>query len=346
MAIERCVISIRRTGLGDRLVSLGAAWLYARRTGRTLVVDWRFSGSTAEGTENAFLQCFENRDRLGDVPLVIASGFDTRDSPKPRYPASWSEDATLGLPFLRDRRHFQADQDEAVTLIRSGTDRPEPTIVFDGCVNDGLVRLDDARAFYSSLRPKPAAMNDVERFRRERLPEGPVIGLHVRHGNGGDIMGHARHWRDFDVAIRRCVAAVSRCRELLGKTVPVLLCTDSARVKESLERRLSGVIARDKPFRPIGTGELHTGGDAWRRSDDALIEMLLLSDVDALVRYPPSSFFSLYGAAMLTEPASDATIYDLQQPWLARDRLGPAIVRRRGGPVREQGRWWRNWWVM
>lgn len=344
MSMQRSVISIRRTGLGDRLVSLGAAWLFARRTGRTLVVDWRFSGSTAERTENAFLRCFENKDALGDVPLVVASGFDTSQSPKPRYPASWSEDARLGLPFLRSGRDYQADQDEAVALIRGGTDRSEPTVVFDGCVNDGLVRLDDARAFYSSLRPKAEMADAVERFRRDRLPARPVIGLHVRHGNGGDIMGHARHWRDFDAAIRRCLAAVARCRELLGGAAPVLLCTDSPRVKETLEGRLSGLIVRDKPFRPAGKGELHIGGDAWRRSDDAMIEMLLLAEVDALVRYPPASFFSLYGAVMLAEPPGDATIYDLQQPWLSRDRLGPAIVRRNGGPVREDRRWWKEWW--
>jgi Nodulation protein Z (NodZ) len=33
---DRFVVSIRMTGLGDRLASLAAAWRFARNTGRTL----------------------------------------------------------------------------------------------------------------------------------------------------------------------------------------------------------------------------------------------------------------------------------------------------------------------
>jgi hypothetical protein len=39
----RYVVSIRTAGLGDCLICLGAAWVFARNTGRTLVADWRHS---------------------------------------------------------------------------------------------------------------------------------------------------------------------------------------------------------------------------------------------------------------------------------------------------------------
>jgi hypothetical protein len=55
---ERYVLSNRIAGLGDRLICLAAAWLYARDTGRSLVVDWRFSCGRIEDSANAFPLCF------------------------------------------------------------------------------------------------------------------------------------------------------------------------------------------------------------------------------------------------------------------------------------------------
>ncbi len=63
------MVSIRHTGLGDRLASLAAAWRYARCTGRVLVVDWRF-GNFTSNMENTFTQCFEAVDDLAGVRFI------------------------------------------------------------------------------------------------------------------------------------------------------------------------------------------------------------------------------------------------------------------------------------
>ena len=78
----------------------------------------------------------------------------------------------------------------------------------------------------------------------------------------------------------------------------MLLCTDSSDVQSALIRRVPGVICRNKLFRKSGEGELHHWRGASLGRDDALVELLLLAECDALIRYPPGSFFSFYAAVM------------------------------------------------
>jgi Nodulation protein Z (NodZ)/Xyloglucan fucosyltransferase len=112
---ERYVLSTRFTGLGDRLICLAAAWLYARDTGRSLVVDWRFGGLT-EDSANAFPLCFCPASKLSGVPFY--ANIAAASLPKPRFPELWNQDVLVKLPFLRPSRHIFADRDLAVDLIR------------------------------------------------------------------------------------------------------------------------------------------------------------------------------------------------------------------------------------
>jgi hypothetical protein len=105
-------------------------------------------------------------------------------------------------------------------------------------------------------------------------------------------MGHARYWESFDEAIARCQRAVETARDHIGHDAAVLLCTDSSDVQRALVERIPGVIWRNKLFRKSGEGELHLWRKASLGRDDALVELLLLAECNALIRYPPGSFFS------------------------------------------------------
>jgi hypothetical protein len=154
-----------------------------------------------------------------------------------------------------------------------------------------------------------------------------AVALHVRHGNGGNIMGHAPYWTSFNESIGRCLKAVDHLRSALGRQTPIFLCTDSAEVQSALESKLDNLVVRPKTFLPAGAGELHLGRDAWARRDDALIEMLLLARCKAIIRYPPGSFFSFYAACLLSKnDPSLLTAYDLHKPWDPDDALSPSIV--------------------
>jgi Nodulation protein Z (NodZ) len=322
---DRTVVSIRYTGLGDRLASLAAAWRYARCTGRTLVVDWRFGNFTGV-MENAFTQSFETMDTLAGVTFIADKNLSSVPLPKPRYPPIWESEGLIGLPILRQKDGYEADQKEAVALIREGRDIDAGTIVFDGCVNDGIVDLEETGCFFAALRPIVRIANDVASFRRETMGSKAVVGVHVRHGNGGDIMAHSRSWDSFNAAIDRCLRAVDHARARLGRDALVFLSTDSIEVEAEFKRRRPDTISRTKSFKPPGTGELHIGADASLRRPDALTEMLLLGTCDALVRYPSGSFFSLYPAVMLAaQSGGSRTVYDLLRSWDG-EALSPAII--------------------
>ena len=71
------------------------------------------------------------------------------------------------------------------------------------------------------------------------------------------------------------------------------------------------MITRAKYFQPEGPSELH----AWDNPTgiretvgrDALIEMFLLARADALVCYPPNSFFSFYARTCADGPKVQVT---------------------------------------
>ena len=125
----------------------------------------------------------------------------------------------------------------------------------------------------------------------------------------------------------RCVRATQKAREILGADARVLLCTDSTEVETAGRSLIPNVVCRAKTFRPSGAGELHGWRGAHHGRDDALVEMLLLAECDALIRYPPGSFFSFYAAVMGPWRACAAeTVYDLQRPHDAADPLSPALL--------------------
>lgn len=310
----RFVVSLRLTGLGDLIICLGAAWRFARNTGRTLVADWRFSFYASEGEKNLFPLCFEPSDELAGVPFIGDDRVENLLLPAPRYPSVWNDDAFMSQPYLCPIENGDAERIAAVELIRGGRDVEAATVVFDGCINDGLVSLEDARTFLGALRPVPAIAEAVDRFRKEHFGAQPVIGLHIRHGNGGDIMGHALSWRSFASAMERCESAVRRARAALGDAAAVLLCTDSVEVERAIRERIRGVICRPKSYRRAGEGELHGFHGAFQGRDDALVEMILLSHCDALIRFPSGSFFSFYAAAMMrNRSVPGVKVYDLMR---------------------------------
>src|SRR5215207_6363215 len=293
----RYVVSMRRAGLGDRLICLGAAWSFARATGRTLVAASRRSVYASDPAENTFLDCFEPLTDLAGVPFIADGRVGSVPLPKPRHRAIWNDDTLLAVPRRRPADEIVADRDAAVALIVSGADVPAPTIVFDACINGAMVSLADSHTFLSALRPLAPVRQAVEAFRRETLAGAPFIGLHLRHGNG-TVSGHAPYWASFEAALARCERAVRLARARLGQHLPVLLCTDSLEVERAMRQRIPRVICRPKAFRPPGAGELHLAAESHLGRDDALVEMLLLAEASALVRYPPGSFFTFYATAM------------------------------------------------
>jgi hypothetical protein len=73
-----------RPDLGDKLICLCAAWLFARNTRRNLIVDWRYSHYLKKPI-NLFSLCFEHEGCLAGVPFKADDNI-AKNLPRPRFP--------------------------------------------------------------------------------------------------------------------------------------------------------------------------------------------------------------------------------------------------------------------
>jgi hypothetical protein len=297
------VVSLRTAGLGDLLVNLLAAWRFAQQTDRTLVADWRGSYYLQDPAENLFSALFEPVRCLAGVPFVGHEDLSQVAYAKPFHPALWNR-ALLDRPPARAAVEVEADRDAAVALVRSGGDVTAPTVVFDGCINDALPSDARCREVLAELRPVAGVRAEVEAFRSAHLDGRPVVGVHLRHGNGGEIGNHARYWTDFDAAIKRCAAAATNARARLGRDAVVFLATDAQPAAEAFLALVPDAVTRSKFFRRPGDGELHLWPLGFVSRVGAIVDLLLLAECDALVRFPPGSFFSFYASVMKRRPPS------------------------------------------
>ena len=293
----RYVLARRWSGLGDCLVSLLAAHRYAKATGRALVVDWRHS-SYAPPERNLFALVFEPPGVWDGVPVLADDRVADFAHAGPCWPPVWN---MIGLDAAPDQGE-RGDARAAAALVESGVDVAEPVVVFDGCIAPQAPPADVARRRLLALRVRETFAASVADFRAARFAGRPVVGVHVRHGNGGVIGDHARWWINPGAAMLAISdtirAAVDElCGRCEGPAV-VFVATDSAEIEATLRQLVPGMITRAKAFRPAGAGELHRWAGSAGGLHDAMVEMLLLAEVDVLLRYPPGSYYSYWGATM------------------------------------------------
>ena len=243
---DRYVVSMRPTGLGDRLICLCAAWIFARNTNRILIADWRHSRYAELRRGNLYSLCFVPQTHIANVPFLCDETFTESVLPYPRHPLIWNDEAQWQFPrcFLRPDPELISDTEKAIELIRSTRDVEAPTVVFDGCISNGVVSWSDAFTFFSSLQPQPNVEKEVARFLKTSLRPEPWIGLHVRHGNGGDIMDT----RLIGSRLRANLSLRASHRRRTsgnGEQAQVLLSTDSIDVQNAILQNVSGVITSE-----------------------------------------------------------------------------------------------------
>ncbi|WP_283814547.1 nodulation protein NodZ [Bradyrhizobium sp. SBR1B] len=289
---ERFVVSRRRTGFGDCLWSLAAAWRFAKQTGRTLAIDWRGSCYLDEPFTNAFPVFFEPVENIDGVRVICDDDLNRRSFPGPFFPAWWNK-PPIDCVYRPDEQIFR-ERDELDQLFRSDRDSDAATVVCDACL---MWRCDqDAeREIFRSIKPRPEIRARIDAIYREQFEPYSVIGVHVRHGNGEDIMGHAPYWADTERALRQVCNAIQRAKALRHeKPVRAFLCTDSALVLQWISKRIPDVFAIPKQFQTAQAGPLHNGAFGAEGGVSALIEMYLLARCDTVIRFPPTSAFTRY----------------------------------------------------
>lgn len=276
-------------GLGNRLLSLLSAILYAKLAGRGVVVDWR-DGLYAEPGVDAFPLLFRSsvvsiceRDPLagsvspwmwdhrlhwtvgevieamgnsGTVHCPFAGGLYSFDPAHLGHPEDvlvmWSYVSIIG----KLRRHLTGRWQE-----------------WGAIGDDGLV----TKLLHENLEMHPEIVACAEKVRRT-WPERPRIGVHVRN-------------TDRTTNVRR----LGRQLEALVAREPdaaIFLATDSARVEDDFRRRHPRVLTVPKWFPPSGPLHLRRSGcpDRVAMARASLVEMQLLIGCDHLIFNSDSSF--------------------------------------------------------
>ncbi|MBD3296635.1 MAG: hypothetical protein GF392_04645 [Candidatus Omnitrophica bacterium] len=267
------------SGLGNRLLSLTSGILYARITGRDLVVDW--GGGRYPGDPDSCFYC------LFECPDALTLGGGSLDPDMSVAPAAWKGHLDQQYGVMKRR----GVDDLSIDLSR--TDYEEDVVVFGNYTQmtasirahlrgewSRYAELDNvqlmSRILRTSVRPRPHLARRVSGFRSDHL-RGRVIGVHVRHS-------------DMKIEVDQYFPIIDRL--LKWRKADIFLSTDNRAVEDMFKQRYDRVIVRDK-WLPEPGNKVHLNPecpDVSRAEEDAAIDMFLLAGCRYLVFSPKSSF--------------------------------------------------------
>lgn len=303
-----------RAGFGNRMLAALTGILYARLSGRRLIVDWSDRTYSPNGS-NVFDDFFECE--------LCSPGQEIPETDSVS-PSVWRghlrETAIAVERRYGDRNDRNAWQRFSIDLRR--LDQPEDVLVFwvrtskidllrghfkgafeplSGMSGDDILRtlLRDDLILHPRLRER------VDRFKREAL-RGRTVGVHVRYADH-----RVRLW-----AILRELSALLR-RE---PELQVFLATDNVHVKELVERLYPDVVTTphwySHPGRPAHFHQSRP--DPIENDPEALVDLYLLAECDYLVVDTSSSFARV--ATLLTSAPADRVVNVKR-----RDKLTPRL---------------------
>ncbi len=294
-------------GLGDRLRSVITGILYARKSGRQLVVAWD-DGLYGPYGEDVFVRLFE----LTGLP---SAEFDPRSDYTVR-PDIWR--GRLDQPMRELYQEYGSEKwdrrraRELFSFDQSCLDYPEDVLVmweFDQFEKVCELERDRWRNEYgdtpesamhaivaANLRPVERIRSLVAQFRREYF-RSPMIGIHVRRtAEQGS--------RDKGIAFEKYHHVIAKIR---GRhpNAGLFLATDNAQVLKTFSERYGDLITLAKRL-PAAGEALHLSAareDRLQGASEAIADMLLLADCEFMV-YPRWSSFSMIASMFSGAPGS------------------------------------------
>jgi len=318
-----------RAGLGNRVFSLLTAILYARLTGRRLLVDWSDATYSSDGC-NVVHQFFTSRlfgpsDEIPDVDSVrpqIWRGHlrESAAAMTKTYAPELAGDPLVWKKFSVGLARLDY-QEDVLVLWTYYPLIDEQRRHFHGEFS-GLRKLDTETILrglmHGSLELHPAIRERVDGLKRS-WPAKPAIGVHVRHSD----------------KVTSVEAARRKVDELCGQhpDAPIFLATDDQAVEDLFARSHPGLHTAPK-WRPGSHQALHGNVECPDRAVnglEALTDLYLLAGCDYLVLDTSSALSRL--ASVLTA-AERRNVHDIRR-W----RVLPPRMRHLAWLARESIRW-------
>jgi len=301
------------SGLGCLIKVLAPCWKYALETGRTLIIDWRGNPYTRDTPEkNLFSLLFEqpNPSEIG-VNCIADDTVNTLFLPQPILGPAESIKQESGE--IHDFLGVKMNWKDMAKIVANAIDLNFPTILPSLRTNyllannygpngtNSVFTHTEAQRLYKSLKLKPQWATMVSDFYDAHMSTQPVIGVHVRHGNGeGSYRDHFKSREisgknEFIKLLANKIHSLATKRFKQGYTV--FLCTDSDDVIELMQPLLPSLVTRRIWRPPSGHGVdfdhayKHSSGGLMS-AINALVDMQLLAKCDAVLMTRWTSFAS------------------------------------------------------
>jgi hypothetical protein len=313
------------SGLGNRIQALLTGILYARLSGRQLLVDWSDAYYSSAGVNvfPLYFQCpvYDPRAEIPDTDSVNPSVWRGRlheaaADLRAQYRGP-ARSRDLWQEFSIDLRRLDYDEELAVMWLyteRIDVLRDHFTGAFAA-----LAKIDNPtilrQLFRENLALHPRLEERVARFERAAFRR-PTVGVHVRYTDHRARLG-ALLWL-LNGLLRRAPG------------LQIFLATDNRQIERLFETSYPSVITTPHWYPPTAGRPLHTRGqrpDPIERGAEALIDLYLLAACDYLIVDPGSSFGQL---ALLLSEAPAANVFR---------------VRSRGKPSATMRRWSYHFWL-
>ncbi|MFK8185832.1 MAG: hypothetical protein AB8B99_20845 [Phormidesmis sp.] len=303
-------------GLGNRLLALVTALLYARLSDRTVSVDWRDAEYSSDG-ENVFFDLFD----LVDIP-------HTREIPTEGsvYPLLWKSALHRSIESVLADDHALVgvmgqsvfkkyaydvetlDYDEDILIATGYTDeidrmrgllqaqlQPE----WNGELNFETASKGDIfeQVYHRHLRLAPAVQQRFEAFRAEHFADKKVIGIHIRMSDKSiSYPWYKQALADY----------VAHCPDAC-----IFLATDNRDVEAELNELYPNVVTLEKWLPEAGV-KVHGNTDCpdlKEHAITALLDVALLASCDYLI-YSRTTSFGLIASFMTQIPLENQ--FDIQ----------------------------------
>jgi hypothetical protein len=291
-------------GLGNRMRCALTGILYARLTGRKLIIDWSDDTYSQDGSNvfHRFFQC----SLCGPTDEIPAT-----DSIRPSVWRGHLHECVRNMkkPYRNNTEFWQAtsidltklDYQEDIVVLwtfdqRMNLLRDHFTGAFEQFAQASTEAI-VSKLLREDLRLHPQIRERVEQFKSDNFSK-KTVGVHVRYTDH-----RVRLW-----------AILKKLNTLLQHEpeLQIFLSTDNVQIKNLFEESYPGVISTPHWY-PTAGRRLHgipNRLDLIENGIDALVDLYLLAECDSLIIDTSSSFS--YLAKVLTKTAN-SHIFDVKQ---------------------------------
>lgn len=300
--MNKTLVIKAKGGMGNRMLCTVTGLLLAEILKRKPVVDWS-DGAYAEEGINAFPFFFKSGSCSTELPFYEGKNI---------VPDIWNRN--LNQSVSRMIHKYDPKKHSSILIHRKYSVDPscsdiQGEIAVYWSYTERIRRLGEG---LSELYPESARMskeqklsyfiprflllqdgiqNEIEKI-KETVWENRVIGVHVRH-------------TDRQISLERYKKPINRMLEK-HPGAAIFLATDNPHVNEFFKSQYSHVITLEKWY-PEDSSALHqnyTCPDKVRNGIEALVDMYLLAECDALI-YPGNSTFSWISSLISKAPRQD-----------------------------------------